>query len=266
MFHRDTAQAGALSGCAAWDSDAWYDKQWQGWNWDGWFPIQSIWSFKRNNFACQICDTAIDDYVIVIRHDRLIEVHEYSQLGVCFDCYTHVYQNWGVNEPSLLPDRTKLTSLALATRERATELVDVSNWIFTPDFEKQEEIEHALQNMRIVKDLFQSQPTDHNLEMLLLAEKAIERIDLTCEKAFWKSNADYGIGTLFMSITQKPGVSSSRFVASFSTEEDELHQDTPNYICSSQLKARQTCVEEVLRLSFRYVETTAQAYIGKTIT
>jgi len=265
-FHRDTAQAGALSGCAAWDSDAWRDKQWRDWHWDGWYPVQSLWSFERSEFACQICDTDIQDYVIVIRHKRLIELHEYSQLGVCFDCYNNVYETWGVNEPSLMPSRRILNELVTETRQKAAQLVDISQWSFKPDYDKQDELEQALKNMRIVRDNYQSQPTDYNYEMLVLAEEAIERIDLSCDKAYWKSNADYGYGTLYMRVTQKAGVRSSRFVASFSTEENDTHQDTQNYICDTQSKARRLCVEEVLRLSYRYVETTAQAYIGKTIT
>lgn len=265
-FHRDTAQAGALSGCAAWDSDAWHDKQWRDWYWDGWYPIHSLWSFNSTGFDCQICDTSIEDYVIVIRHDHLIEVHEYSQLGVCFDCYSNVYETWGVNEPSLLPVKSKLVELANTTREKAAELVDKTQWLFTPDFDKQEELEYAFDNMRVVCDQYRKSPTEHNHKMLVLAEDAVERIDHSCDKAFWQSSADYGYGTLYMRITQKPGIHMPRFVASFSTEEHDTQQESQNYICLTQLKARQSCVEEVLRLSFKYVETTAQAYIGKMIT
>ncbi|MBB18189.1 MAG: hypothetical protein CMP20_01780 [Rickettsiales bacterium] len=255
-----------MSGCAAWDSDAWHDKQWRDWYWDGWYPIHSLWSFNSTGFDCQICDTSIEDYVIVIRHDHLIEVHEYSQLGVCFDCYSNVYETWGVNEPSLLPVKSKLVELANTTREKAAELVDKTQWLFTPDFDKQEELEYAFDNMRVVCDQYRKSPTEHNHKMLVLAEDAVERIDHSCDKAFWQSSADYGYGTLYMRITQKPGIHMPRFVASFSTEEHDTQQESQNYICLTQLKARQSCVEEVLRLSFKYVETTAQAYIGKMIT
>lgn len=265
-FHRETGQAGPLSGSNPWFGDAWDDEEWHNWLWHGWFPVQSIWSLNRTPFACQICNTSIDDYVVVIGHEKLQDLHEYSQLGVCFSCYEQVYSRWGIKEPCLAPNYEALQDLCSVTRERAYELTDAACWSFFPDYQLQDAIATALGEMRVRQEKYRRYPSQQTYSQLLLSETALERLDEQCSNAFWTSSAEYGYGTLYMRVSQKASVQGPRFVSSYSTEENDPHNDAERYVYRSQSGARKKCVEEVLRLSFRFIETSIQSIIGQTIT
>lgn len=262
-FHRETGQAESLSGRKAWEGD-WEIPEWNGWVWNGWFHVKSIWDMSFTNFSCQICSKKIDDYVLVVQHDRLQDLHELSQLGVCFECYVNIHTVWSVVEPCLTPEYNTLKELYQQTQQKAFELIDLSSWRLEPDYDTQEELEQAFLQMIIKKKKYICFPSQHNYEMLLMAEDVLERLDNESQPS-WFSTAEYPYGTLYMRVSKQNSLSGQRFVSSCSTEENETNiQD--GFIYGSQRDARKKCAEEVLRLTFRFIETGDQDLIGHMIT
>lgn len=268
-YHRRIGDAGQLSQCDAWQGDVWTCEdivdQWSGWLWHGWFPVQGVWTLQTSPFDCQVCEKDIDDFVLVVGHPNLEDRHELSCIGVCLECYSRLYRSYGFRNAAVVPDYDVLAEMKQVATERAHLLCDPTYWTFFPDHEYQKAINDALEEIKQLQKLYcRSQGTRR--DMLVLAEDALCRIDSKCTNAFWEAEADYGNGTLFMRITQTSGSTTSmRFVASYSAEEDDPHTDVEYYIYDNQCQARRKCVEEVLRLSFKMIETSFRSHVGKPI-
>lgn len=264
-YHRRIGDAGALSLCDTWKEDVWTHPEtiahWNGWLWHGWFPVNGVWILQASPFDCQMCGKHIKDFVLVISHDHLEDRHELSSMGVCLDCYAKVYNIYGFKDVPVVPDRDILVSMKQSATEYANELCQSNNWTFFPDHEYNDSIQEALNEMQQLQKLY-LQSQGRRKDMLIEAENALDRIDSMCSNAFWESQADYGNGTLFMRVSQTSGM---RFVASYSAEEDDSHDDVEYYTFDNQNDARRKCIEEVLRLMFKLVETSARPFVGKRI-
>jgi hypothetical protein len=264
-YHRRIGDAGQLSQCDAWVGDAWTDQDtiehWSGWLWHGWFPVNGIWMLQTSPFDCQMCGKHVDDFVMVIGHTNLEDRHELSSIGVCFGCYTKVYDTYGFRDAPVAPNLELMADMKQAALEYATQLTDPNNWTFYPDHEYNDSIQEALKEMKQLQKLYLKSQGQRR-EMLIMAENALDRLDSMCSNAFWESEADYGNGKLFMRVSQITG---SRFVASYSAEEDDPHEDVEYYTFNNQSDARRKCVEEVLRLMFKLMESSARPFVGKRI-